>query len=118
MVGSTTRVVVGRDASLVDTAPLVDDSDTGCVVDDCDVCPVVEGMGILLELTATELEDAALELLLDTKEEPSFTAEVSELLITVFSVLVVPATVDRVESDGLVAMLDIKLENRDSRDDD
>lgn len=112
------RVVVGRDMSPVDTATLVDDSDTDCIVVDCDACCVVEGMRVELELTATELEDAALEMLLDTEEELSSAAEVSELLIMVFSIVVVPATVDEVESDGLVLMLDIRLENRDSRDDD
>ena len=118
VVNSVARVLVGCDTSLVDTTALVDDSDTDCVVEDCDACSVVEGIGVGLELTTTKLEDAALEVLLDTEEELSSAAEVSELLIMVFSVVVVPATVDEVESDGLVIMLDIRLENRDSRDDE
>lgn len=111
---STTAVVVG----CVDTSTVVDDSDGDCVVVDCRPCSVVEAGRVELERTIAELEDSALEELLDTDEELSSAAEVSALVVWESSVVVIPATVDEVESDGLVIMLDIKLENRDSRDDD
>ncbi|KAL9122374.1 MAG: hypothetical protein Q9187_001074 [Circinaria calcarea] len=110
----TVSVVVG----CVDTTMVFDDSDSDCVVVGCRPCSVVETERVESEITIAELEDTALEELLDTEEALNSAAEVSALVVLESSVVEIPATVDEVESDGLVIMLDIKLENRDSRDDD